>query len=68
MLGWCAKELSKFLGIKRDEVLKINQVTHVSNETLLAFKAHRHYFPMLPHHWGELSFSFFGFTWLVRTF
>ena len=34
MLGWCAKELSKFSGIKRDEVLKINQVTHVdSHET-----------------------------------
>ena len=25
MLGWCAKELSKFSGIKRDEVLKINR-------------------------------------------
>ena len=39
MLGRCAEELSKFLGIKRDEVLNINQVTHVdSNETLLALK------------------------------
>ena len=57
MLGRCAEELSKFLGIKRDEVLKINQVTHVnSNETLLAFKAHEYDFPIFPFYWGKLPF------------
>ena len=57
MLGRCAEELSKFLGIKRDEVLKINQVTHVDSND----------FPIFPFHWGKLPylpFKFNGVKWL----